>query len=68
LFQQFLRRQVELILPCVDVGIHWQGEFDDGLLFRFAEEEADGGVFLGEFYFAGVADLQGVVLQAVRAR
>ncbi len=31
-----------------------QGEFDDGLFGRFAEEETDGGVFIGELHLAVV--------------
>ena len=53
--------QVELILFGVDVGVFGQGEFGDGPFGGFAEEEADGGVFLREFYFAVVV---WVVLQA----
>lgn len=53
LLQQFLGGQVELILFGVDVGVFRQGEFDDGLFGGFAEEEADGGVFVGELHLAG---------------
>ena len=53
LLQQFLGGQVELILFRVDVGVFRQGEFDDGLFGGFAEEEADGGVFVGELHLAG---------------
>jgi len=36
----------------VDVGVFGEGEFADGLFGGFAEEEADGGGFVGEFYLA----------------
>ena len=54
LLQQLLRGQVELILFRVDVGVFRQGEFDDGLFGGFAEEEADGGIFVGELHLAVV--------------
>lgn len=38
----------------MDVGVFGQGEFDDGLFGGFAEEEADGGVFVGELHLAVV--------------
>ena len=38
----------------MDVGVFGEGEFDDGLFGGFAEEEADGGVFVSEFYLAVV--------------
>ena len=53
--QQFLRGQVELILFRVDVCVFRQSEFDDGLFGGFAEEEADGGVLVGQLYLAVVA-------------
>ena len=38
----------------MDVGVFRQGEFDDGLFGGFTEEEADGGVFVGELHLAVV--------------
>ena len=54
LLQQLLGGQVEGILFGVDVGVFGEGEFDDGLFGGFAEEEADGGVFVRELHLAVV--------------
>lgn len=36
----------------MDVDVFWQGEFEDSLFGKTAEEETDGGVFVGKFYLA----------------
>jgi len=51
-FEQFLRRQIQFVFTGVDVGVSGQSEFDDGLLLRLAEEQADGRVFLGQLHLA----------------
>ena len=35
-----------------DIGVRWQGEFDEGVVFAVAEDDADGGEFVGQFHVA----------------
>lgn len=41
--------EVELVLGGEDVGIFGEGEFDEGVFFAFAEDDADRRVFVGGF-------------------
>jgi hypothetical protein len=45
----FLAGEVELVLGGKDVGVWGEGEFDESVFFAFAEDDADGGVFVGGF-------------------
>ena len=38
----------------MNVGAFGQGQFDDGVFFFFAQQQADGGIFLGQLHVAVV--------------
>ena len=51
-FELFFGGEVELVFRGEDVRVFRHGEFDEGVVFPVAKDDADGGKFVGEFYVA----------------
>ena len=50
LFEQFFRRQVELVFFGVDIRLGWKCQFDDGFVLALAEQDADGRILFGQIF------------------
>ena len=54
--EQLFRGEIELIFLGVDVGVLREREFHHGVVFLPAEEQADGGILLGQLDVANCPD------------